>query len=73
MKRTITEHEFIDGFINRKISYQKGPNMSKIKEYHLKLEEEETREERRKALFGRMFGDPIASKAYYSLKRKKRD
>jgi hypothetical protein len=47
--------------------------MSKIKEYHLKLEEEETREERRKALFGRMFGDPIASKAYYSLKRKRRD
>jgi len=47
--------------------------MSKIKEYHLKLDEEETKEGRRKALFGRMFGDPIASKAYYSLKRKRRD
>ena len=47
--------------------------MSKIKEYHLKLDEEGTREERRKALFGRMFGDPIVSKAYYHLKRKRRD
>ena len=47
--------------------------MSKIKEYHLKLEEEATREERRKALFGRMFGNPIVSKTYYSLKRKRRD
>ena len=47
--------------------------MSKIKEYHLKLDEEETREERRKALFGRMFGNPTESKAYYNLKRKKRD
>ena len=47
--------------------------MSKIKEYHLKLDEEETREERRKALFGRMFGNPMVSKAYYHLKRKKRD
>tara|TARA_R110001592_G_scaffold39447_2_gene129802 strand:- start:2048 stop:2191 length:144 start_codon:yes stop_codon:yes gene_type:complete len=47
--------------------------MSKIKEYHLEREEEETREERRKALFGRMFGNPTSSKAYYHLKRKKRD
>ena len=47
--------------------------MSKIKEYHLKIDEEESKEERRKALFGRMFGDPIASKAYYSLKKKRRD
>tara|TARA_Y100000401_G_C8258509_1_gene192030 strand:+ start:534 stop:722 length:189 start_codon:yes stop_codon:yes gene_type:complete len=54
-------------------SKRKASKMSKIKEYHLKLDEEGTREERRKALFGRMFGDPIASKAYYSLKRKKRD
>ena len=43
--------------------------MSKIKEYHLEREEEETREERRKALFGRMFGNPTSSKAYYQLKR----
>jgi hypothetical protein len=54
-------------------SKREASKMSKIKEYHLKLEEEETREERRKALFGRMFGDPIASKAYYRLKRKRRD
>ena len=47
--------------------------MSKIKEYHLKIEEEETKEEQRKALFGRMCGNPLVSKAYYSLKRKKRD
>ena len=47
--------------------------MSKRKEYHLKLDKEETREERRKALFGRMFGNPLVSKAYYGLKRKKRD
>ena len=47
--------------------------MSKIKEYHLKLEEEGTREERRKALFGRMFGDPIASKVKHRLNRKRRD
>ena len=47
--------------------------MSKIKEYHLKLDEEETREERRKALFGRMCGNPLVSKAYYNSKRKKRD
>ena len=47
--------------------------MSKIKEYHLEREEEETREEQRKALFGRMFGNPTSSKAYYSLKRKRRD
>ena len=52
---------------------REASKMSKIKEYHLKLDEEETREEQRKALFGRMFGDPIASKAYYSLKRKRRD
>tara|TARA_R110000822_G_scaffold12873_1_gene46268 strand:- start:28 stop:171 length:144 start_codon:yes stop_codon:yes gene_type:complete len=47
--------------------------MSKIKEYQIIEEEEETREERRKALFGRMFGNPTSSKAYYHLKRKKRD
>jgi len=47
--------------------------MSKIKEYHLEREEEETREERRKALFGRMCGNPLVSKAYYQLKRKKRN
>jgi len=47
--------------------------MSKIKEYHLKLDEEETREEQRKALFGRMCGNPLVSKAYYNSKRKKRD
>ena len=52
---------------------REASKMSKIKEYHLKLDEEETREERRKALFGRMFGNPTSSKAYYSLKRKKRD
>jgi len=47
--------------------------MSKIKEYHLKLDEEETREERRKAIFGRMFENPMVSKVHHSLKRKKRD
>jgi len=47
--------------------------MSKIKEYHLQLEEEGTREERRKALFGSFFENPMVSKAYYSLKRKRRD
>lgn len=47
--------------------------MSKIKEYHLKLDEEKTREEQRKALFGRMCGNPLVSKAYYHLNRKKRD
>tara|TARA_R110002110_G_scaffold397511_1_gene612826 strand:- start:1024 stop:1167 length:144 start_codon:yes stop_codon:yes gene_type:complete len=47
--------------------------MSKIKEYHLERDEEETREERRKALFGRMFENPMVSKVKHSLKRKKRD
>ena len=47
--------------------------MSKIKEYHLKVDEEETREERRRGLFNRMCGNPLVSKAYYHLKRKKRD
>jgi len=47
--------------------------MSKIKEYHLKLDEEETREERRRGLFNRMWGNPLVSKAYYHLKRKKED
>ena len=47
--------------------------MSKIKEYHLKLDEKGTREERRKALFGRMCGNPLVSKAYYHLKKKKGD
>ena len=52
---------------------REASKMSKIKEYHLKLDEEETREERRKALFGRMCGNPLVSKTYYNLKRKKRD
>jgi len=47
--------------------------MSKIKEYHLKLDEEEIREERRRGLFNRMCGNPLVSKAYYNSKRKKRD
>ena len=47
--------------------------MSKIKEYHLKLDEEETREERRKALFGRMFENPMVSKVNNRLNRKRRD
>ena len=47
--------------------------MSKIKEYHLKLDEEENREERRKAIFGRMFENPMVSKVKHRLKRKKRD
>jgi len=47
--------------------------MSKIKEYHLKLDEEGTREERRKALFGSFFDNPMVSKVHHSLNRKKRD
>mgnify|MGYP003108687684 CR=1 FL=1 len=47
--------------------------MSKIKEYHLKLEEEGTREERRKALFGSFFENPMASKVKHRLNRKRRD
>jgi len=54
-------------------SKREESKMSKIKEYHLKIDEEESKEERRKALFGRMFGNPMVSKAYYHLKRKKRD
>ena len=52
---------------------REASKMSKIKEYHLKLDEEETREEQRKALFGRMCGNPLVSKTYYHLKRKKED
>jgi|TARA_R100000084_G_scaffold90006_2_gene44035 hypothetical protein len=47
--------------------------MSKIKEYHLKLEEEETREERRKALFSSFFENPMVSKVNNKLKRKRKD
>ena len=54
-------------------SKREASKMSKIKEYHLKLDEEETREERRKALFGKFFDNPMVSKVNHSLKRKKRD